>query len=291
MRALLICPAERPEVVNLAQTMPLGLVPLVGKNILEYWLEHLVTKGVGEVTLLVSDRPDQIKAFVGNGGRWGLNVEVVVEPWELPLHFARTKYLTNSKDEWLEEPDDVIVMDYVPGLAQYPLFKSYAGWFAALQAWMPHAVTMNRIGVHEIKPGVWAGRRVRVSPTAYLEGPCFLGEGVTIGPLTTIGPMAVLEDHVVVEAGSEISHSFIGPDTMVGKLTEVKNSLAWGSTLINWKTNSCVTVPDPILLCALNGKSSRARSTGWLRQLSSLYSKNKEDFQGLWKHLLMNKEG
>src|SRR4051812_14181986 len=101
MRALLICPAERSGVTNLALAMPLGLVPLAGKNILEYWFEHLVLRGVSEVTLLVCDRPEEIKAFVGQGRRWGLDIEVVEEPWELPPHFARTKYLVNSKAEWL----------------------------------------------------------------------------------------------------------------------------------------------------------------------------------------------
>jgi NDP-sugar pyrophosphorylase family protein len=291
MKALLICPAERPEVAALAPAMPLALVPVAGKNVLEYWLEHLAGQKIDDVVLLASDRPEQIRAFVGKGMRWGLNVEIVVEPWELPPHFARIKYQLNSTADWLAEPDDVITMDHLPGLSQYPLFKSYAGWFAGLQAWFPRAATVNRIGVHEIKSGVWAGRRARISPTAHIEGPCWIGESVTIGPLTTIGPMTVLEDHVIVEAGSEISHSFVGPDTMVGKLTEVKHSIAWGNTLINWKTNSCVTVPDPILLCALNGRYSSKQSTGWMGQLTSLYTRNKEDFQVLWKHLLMNREG
>jgi NDP-sugar pyrophosphorylase family protein len=291
MKAMLICPAEHAGFAALAETSPLALVPLAGKNILEYWLEYLVTCGMNEVTVLASDRPERIKAFVGKGGRWGISAEVVVEPCELSVRFARTKYQLESKAEWLDQPDDVVLMDRFPGLSQYPLFKDYAGWFAGLQAFLPRAATMNRIGVREIKSGVWVGRRTRISPSAHLTGPCWIGECVSIAPLATIGPMAILEDRVMVETGSEIAQSVVGPDTMVGRLTEVRNSIASGETLINWKTNSCVTVQDPLLLCALKGRRSGAQSNGWMGQLSSLYSKNKDDFQLLWKHFPMKREG
>lgn len=290
MKAMLICPAEHAGVAALAQASPLTLLPLAGKSILEYWVEHLAVQGVDEVTILASDRAEQIQAFVGKGGRWGVSAEVIAEPCELSVHFARTKYQLDSKAEWLDQPNDVILMDRFPGLSQYPLFKDYAGWFAGLQAFLPRAFTTNRIGVREIKPGVWVGRRTRISPSAQVAGPCWIGERVSIGPLATIGPMTILEDRVMVETGSEIAQSVIGADTMVGRLTEVRNSIALGEMLINWKTNSCVAVPDPLLLCALKGRKAGTQSSGWMGQLSSLYTKNKDDFQFLWKHFPMKKE-
>jgi hypothetical protein len=35
----------------------------------------------------------------------------------------------------------------------------------------------------------------------------------------------------------------------------------------------------------------RARGPNWLRRLASLYERNKEEAAGLWKQLLLNKEG
>jgi NDP-sugar pyrophosphorylase family protein len=291
MKSMLICPAEQAGIPALSLTIPLALVPLAGKNILEYWLEHLIAQGMKEVTVLASDRAEQIQAFVGKGGRWGINAEVIVEPCALSVHFARTKYQLDSKAEWLDQTNDVVLMDRLPGLSQYPLFKDYAGWFAGLQTFLPRAAITNRIGVHEINPGIWVGRRTRISPSAQLIGPCWIGERVSIGPLATIGPMAVLEDRVMVETGSEIAHSVVGPDTMVGRLTEVRNSIALGEPLVNWKTNSCVTVPDPLLLSALKGRRSASQSNSWMAQLSSLYTRNKDDFQMLWKHFPSKKGG
>jgi NDP-sugar pyrophosphorylase family protein len=77
---------------------------------------------------------------------------------------------------------------------------------------------------------------------------------VRIDPETVIGPGAILEDFVVIERGVEVSESWIGPETFVGALVQVRDSLAWGSTLINWRTASCISVPDVFLLSALRNK-------------------------------------
>ena len=69
MNAALICPGERPSVSALAQSTPLALTPILGKTLLEYWLDHLVDRGVRHVFLLASDRPEQIRAWVGDGVR------------------------------------------------------------------------------------------------------------------------------------------------------------------------------------------------------------------------------
>jgi len=38
----------------------------------------------------------------------------------------------------------------------------------------------------------------------------------------------VLEREVFIGRGAEVSHSVVGPETFVGKFTEIRNSLAWG---------------------------------------------------------------
>jgi len=66
MKALLICPADRPGVELLAESTPLVLVPLLGKTLLDYWLDHLSGQGVKQVCVLATDRPDQLRAWLGD---------------------------------------------------------------------------------------------------------------------------------------------------------------------------------------------------------------------------------
>jgi NDP-sugar pyrophosphorylase family protein len=287
MKSLLICPAERPAVHIMAESMPIVLVPLAGKSMLEYWLEHLASLKIDSVTILATSQAARIKEFVQTGTRWGLSIQVIDEVRELTSTLARTKYRIVPNEGWLPEPNDAIVMDHFPGLTNHQLFKDYAGTFSALKSWLPRAATTNRIGVREIQSGVWASVRARISPSAQLRGPCWIGENVRIGPRAIIGPKAVIEDNALIMADSEIANSIVGPETMVGRLAKIRDSIAWGNVLVDWKTNSTVTITDPFLLCALTPRNPKGISSGWLGQLASLYSRNKEDFQVLWKHLSM----
>lgn len=250
MKALLICPNERTGVAALAECVPLANVSILGKTLVEYWLEHLAGLGAQEVLILAADRPEHVRAGIGDGARWGLHVIVKPVKREPTLEEARASHQASDQATWLPVSHDVILMDYLPSLPQLPLFTSYADWFAAAQALMPLALTPDRLGVRELQPGVWVGMNAHVSAGAKLIAPCWIGECDWIEAGATIGPNAVLEREVFIAHGAEVAHSVIGPETLVGQYTEIRNSIAWGSTLINWQRDSCVKVPDEFLLCS-----------------------------------------
>jgi hypothetical protein len=259
MNALLICPADRPAVARLAEACPLAVLPVFGQSLVEYWLQYLALRGARRVLILAVDRPDQVRAVVGDGARWGLQIQLSAENRELTPAEAHHKYNRVDDPAGLNPPVDVVVMDHLPGLPEHRLFDSYRSWFDALQAWMPRPLTPARIGQVEVQPGVWIGLRSRVASTAQLRAPCWLGENVFVGPGAIVGPNAILENCVFVEADANVVHSVIGPQTFVGALTLVKDSLACGNTLINWKTNSSLDVPDDFLLCSLGERRGRLR--------------------------------
>ena len=143
MKAIVICPDRRAETAFLARKTPLALVPVLGSSVLAHWLATLADRGVKEVTVLVTDRPDQIRAAVGRGERWGLKIEVRAEPVEISVAEARQRF-TGA---------EVVLADRLPAQPDAPLFESYAGFFAALKAWLPQA-GKQRVGTREIAPGV-----------------------------------------------------------------------------------------------------------------------------------------
>lgn len=271
MKALLIAPADRPAVAALAEHEPLALVPVMGKPLVAYWLEYLADLGIQDIRILAADRPDQVRAIVGDGARWGVAVEVIPALRELSVVEARAKYRPKDETDWPSAQQDVIVMDRFPGLAHLPLFDSYSSWMTAVQAWLPHSAMRHRVGVREIQSGVWVGLRSRISASAKLKGPCWIGECVWVGDNTIVGPYAVLENRVVVESGVEISNSTIGPDTLVGHFTEVRDSLASGSTLVNWRNASRTTIPDAFLMCSLTKPKRQSKAGNVLgRSLAAL---------------------
>lgn len=247
MPTTLICPGERPAVGFLAQAVPLVAIPILGESLLAYWIEHLARNGTRHVRVLATDRPEIIRSLLGNGSRWGVQLDLRAELKELSP--------TEAAAQWAEDktpgPVEVITLDYLPGMPEIPLFRSYRDWYQGVLAWVPRATRGDRIGLREIEPGVWCGSRAQIASGAILRPPCWLGHQVQVGTDTVIGPDAILEDRVVVDAASEVRSSVIGPDTFVGRLVKVESSIAWGSTLIDWKTGSCTQVPDSFLLSSL----------------------------------------
>jgi hypothetical protein len=270
MKSLVICPGDRPEVAHLAEHVPLVVAPLLGKSLIEYWLEALSSRGVRHVVLLVCDRPHQVRAVVGTGARWGLTIDLVTQSAELAIETARQRFRPPAEPGWTED-GDVLLLDHLPGQPQHRMFESYAAWFAAVMAFVPRAATAARIGAREIQPGVWVGLHAQIHRSARLHAPCWIGEHTAIGPGACIGPGALLDDRVVIEEGARVTQSIIQPETFVGPLISVENSLAHGSTLVNWKTGSCLQVPDGFFLCSLSERRFSPGNSGLVgRALAAL---------------------
>jgi NDP-sugar pyrophosphorylase family protein len=273
MNALLICPAEHLAVDLLAVDAPLAAVPLLGKSLVEFWVEHAASLGATKVRVLAADRSEMIETRLGDGKRWGVQIEVIPTLHEFSVADARNRYRGDDAAGWLSAPNDVVLMNRLPGQTRPSLCADYAAWFETLMEWLPCAVTPDRIGLREIQPGVWAGMHARIDPAARLVAPCWLGENVHVGPRAIIGPRAILEDKVYVETAAEISHGIVGAATFVGEFTQLKNSIALGGLLINWKNGSSVEVRDPFLLCALSPDFYGVNPAAWWDRTTTFFKR------------------
>jgi NDP-sugar pyrophosphorylase family protein len=269
MKALLICPAIRPAVPHLAADGPLATTPILGDCFVSHWIENLTGLGASQIQIVASDGADRVRAAVGDGARWGVRITVIACNVEPTKEEAASRHNPEGEPGWLPAPHDIVPMSHLPGCPDLPLFESYASWFAALLAWMPKAMTPARVRVTEARPGVWVGSRSRVAPTAKLIAPCWVGDQVSVAKDTVVGPCAILEDRTVVESGARVTQSWVGPDTFVGPMTSVENSLAWGSSLIDWRTDSSLRVPDQFLLSSLARLQSVATTDRYGRSLGT----------------------
>ena len=63
----------------LTRRLPKTLLPVLGRPFAEYQLGWLADQGVRDVVYCIGFLGDQVRAFVGDGGRWGLRVGYVDE--------------------------------------------------------------------------------------------------------------------------------------------------------------------------------------------------------------------
>jgi hypothetical protein len=251
MKALLICPSFRFALQQLSSDGPIVTVPILGECLVTHWIEHLAGLGARHIRILAAEGLAEIREKVGDGARWGVELEVTAVREEPTVAQATATHRPAGEAGWLAEPHAIVFMDHLPGRPDLPMLSSHAGWFAALTGWLPHALTPSRMRVSQPRPGIWIGRRAHISATAQLIAPCWIGDQVFIEPGAIVGPGVIVEDRSVIESEARVTQSWVGPDTFVGPMTSVMSSFAWGQNLTNWRTDSSLRVPDPFLLCSL----------------------------------------
>jgi NDP-sugar pyrophosphorylase family protein len=260
MKAILICPGSRPAIPNLVETGSLATNPILGECLVNHWVEHLAALGAKEITIIAPKCGVQVAAATGDGARWGVTINIIATNVEPTVDEAISHYSSKGAEGWLPAPFDVVSMTHLPGDPTLPLFDSYASWFSAVSAWIPKALTPTRIRMSEVRPGVWVSSRAKISPEAELLAPCWIGDQAIVEAGATVGPDAILEDRAVVDEKANVSNSWVGPDTFVGRMTSVMRSLALGSTLISWQSDSSLRVRDPFLLASLKGPESQTNA-------------------------------
>lgn len=287
MKAILICPAERSAMALVSGELPLANMCLLGQTLLEYWLSHFSARAAESVLVLANDRPELAAPLVASGARWGLSARIAIERRELTPSQALLKYGAEMKSG--AEAPVIEVLDHFPKLSQHPLFNSYGGLFEGLQAWIPRAVTPDRVGMRQVRPGIWISSSARISPQARLQAPCWVGQHVVVGPGAILGPGTMVEDGAVIGGSAEILASWIAPHTFVGRLARVTQSIASGNQLVNWQTGSVTSVPDPFVLSSLGHARPRGPRT-WIGRLAELCSGAKAEPSLPWNGLIAPEE-
>jgi glucose-1-phosphate thymidylyltransferase len=88
MRALVLSGGEGSRLRPITHTNSKQLIPVAGKPILFYGLEAISGAGITDVGIVVRATGDEIRAAVGDGSRWGIEVTYIEQPAPLGLAHA-----------------------------------------------------------------------------------------------------------------------------------------------------------------------------------------------------------
>ncbi len=72
MQAVIIAGGQGTRLGALTKEIPKPLVPVAGRPFLDHQLELMASQGIDQVVLCIGHFGDQIREFVGDGSRWGL---------------------------------------------------------------------------------------------------------------------------------------------------------------------------------------------------------------------------
>ncbi|MFO1439499.1 MAG: sugar transferase [Verrucomicrobiaceae bacterium] len=262
MKAVVVLPDHR-ECAGFARRMrPLALLPVMGRDLLDLWLEKLAADGVKEVTLLVADRPDKIRRAVSDGGRWGLKANIIPVPKEPTLEAASTLFSTDAETK-------VVALETLPD-SRLPLWESTEGLYDVMRRKFNHVEPESRLTMRRLASDVFVSTRARIAPTAVIEGPAWIGPRVIIGENAHIMGGSIIENAAFIDREATVRGSWIGPGTYVGAMTEVSHSFAWGDGLENWRLASFVEITDDFLLASLKRQYHGGAPSAWTTRLFAL---------------------
>ena len=105
MKGLILSGGAGTRLRPITHTSAKQLVPVANKPILFFGLEALAAAGVVDVGIIVGETGDEIRAAVGDGGRFGVRVTYV--PQEAPLGLAHCVLIAR---EFLGEDDFVMYL-------------------------------------------------------------------------------------------------------------------------------------------------------------------------------------
>jgi len=91
-KAMILAAGQGTRVRPLTKQTPKPMVPILGKPVLEYLIEHLARYGIRDIMINVAFNHWKIENYFGDGHRWGVNIgysyegklehgEIVPRPW------------------------------------------------------------------------------------------------------------------------------------------------------------------------------------------------------------------
>ncbi len=73
-KGMILAAGQGTRVRPLTNDLPKAMVPILGKPVMEYLIEHLAKYGVREIMVNVAFHNDKIEQYFGDGHRWGVEI-------------------------------------------------------------------------------------------------------------------------------------------------------------------------------------------------------------------------
>ena len=105
MKALILSGGEGTRLRPITHTVAKQLIPVANKPILFYGIEAIREAGIRDVGIVVGDTYEEIKAAVGKGEKWGINVAYIRQ--QAPLGLAHAVKIAQG---YLEEESFVMYL-------------------------------------------------------------------------------------------------------------------------------------------------------------------------------------
>jgi len=155
MKGLILAGGAGTRLRPITHTSAKQLVPIANKPILFYGIEDMAAAGIKEIGIIIGDTGAEIRAAVGDGSRWG--IEVTYIPQDAPLGLAHCVLIAadflGDDDFVMYLGDNMLEQDLTDFVANFEAARDAGGADApAAQILLAHVEDPRQFGVADIAP-------------------------------------------------------------------------------------------------------------------------------------------
>jgi hypothetical protein len=104
---------------------------------------------------------------------------------------------------------------------------------------------------YAVKDDVSIGFNVVLPPSVVVTSPVAIGNNCRLGAMVSVGPKAVVGNHVIIDRQADLSRCVILDGTYVGRGLEIHGKIVAGRRLIDPDSEAVVEINDPWLVASL----------------------------------------
>lgn len=292
--AVLLEPLPHDALLPFMENRSAGFLPVNGKPLIQYWCEHLNLLGIREVHIVVRHFPEQMRRFIGNGERWGLDIKISTIPETMddngllkflkPVISATTLLASQTclPVKLLEGLDlsadfnaERVSADQAGSLFQtvalvgspdvikvidsekvFDIHSAHQLWQANMDMLQGKLVDPLALGF-EGEKGLATQVGVQIRPGFKFLAPCSIGRHSMLGNKVFIGPQVVIGSNCIIDQRSRMQQSVIFDDTYIGTHSELNRVMVDGSMVYQVDSDMTTWVDDPAIIGTTRMKKSR----------------------------------
>lgn len=268
---------------------PACFLPILGKAFVQHIVEYIERAGIHEVVIFLSQHADDLEQLIGDGERWGITITYTllkkstkvsdriassesISEGELflfcnslqlpffakehlfkPMRFSDEKtgrdllWKVCTKNDLTEEASLLLPETKVFSL-DVRSAKSYLDSLHTILARKGEGLIMMG---KEIREGVWAGPGTKISPSATIVAPVYLGSQVNIGSQAIVGPDSEIGSGCIIDTESSVIGSSVLAGSYIGKNLYIQGCLVNQKRILKAELDTVYAATDDLLFSSV----------------------------------------